>query len=217
MVFRRYAWVGVGLLCLLPSCGTRKSTSSSDPLKIEVGYDPTPPNAEERARQAAVTLSSLSPREPFVLRATDHKTTVISTVLPQSDAAAFAVLLAIGETVVPVTDLATYFEALAEAAEGSDTPLAVLLYTDGLDDGPPEETAARIEAAAKRLAASTSVRALILIGLVRETRKEWKGLPEMLSALKDRLSVQPLASMDPDAITRILEAARQKPSQIVAK
>ena len=73
-------------------------------------------------------------------------------------------------------------------------------------------TTKRIGDAAARLAKNPNVRAVALIGLVRETRPHWKGLPEMLSCLnegnKRRLYVQPQAAMSPDQIADLLDEAR---------
>ena len=189
-------------------CASRRSPV---PLTVELGYDPTPPDAEERARQVAAITPSFTAQDTFTLLATDHKTTVISTLVPEDDAATYAVLQTITARVVPVTDLANFFEAVATGAETSDHPVIIFLYTDGLDDGELNQAAARIEAAAHRLAKNPQVRAVILVGLVREIRPGWKGLPEMLDCLNEgqkRLVVQPQGAMNPEEIEGIIAHVR---------
>jgi len=198
-------------LCMF-ACRGNKTSQPSTILSIELGYDPTPPDADERARQAAATIPFFDPNDQLILRATDNKTTIISTTLPFDDNAAYEIFKSIGTRVVPVTDLATYFEAVAAAAQNYSCPTIILLYTDGLDDGKCVATTARIEAAARRLAANPRVRAVFLIGTVRDTRPDWKGLPEMLAGLNDgqekRLFVQPQAGMNPDVIAEQMDTIR---------
>lgn len=202
----------LALLFLLPACGCRKQGHPPAALNIELGYDPTPPDADERARQASAAMPSFPRQDVFTLRATDHKTTIISTAIPEDDTAAYKILQSISTRVVPVTDLATYFETVAAAAESSSRPTIILLYTDGLDDGDRVTATARIEAAAHRLAANPRVRAVILVGLVRDIRPHWKGLPEMLDCIdqgqEKRLCVQPQSGMDPEALARSIDKVR---------
>ena len=202
------------LLFVGKGCASRRSPV---PLTVEVGYDPTPPDADERARQLAAITPSFNAQDTFTMLATDHKTTVISTLVPEDEAATYAVLQKIKGRVVPVTDLANFFEAVATGAETSDHPVVVLLYTDGLDDVELKHATARIEAAAHRLAKNPQVRAVILVGLVREIRPGWKGLPEMLSCLNQggekRLVVQPQGGLNPDEIDGIINHVRSTTPQ----
>lgn len=217
------------LLCPLASCAPRATVG----LRAEFGYDPTqtplvaPADkpaqtvaaadpADELARQAAAATPFLSPQDTFVLRQVDNKTTVISTAIPESPEAAYTVLRPTPPRIVRVTDLASYFEVAATAAENSPCPVVIVLYSDGLDDGERQRTTERIEAAAQRLADNPRVRAVLLIGLVRETRPRWKGLPEMLACLnqgrENRLYVQPQAGMNPDAVLQLLDQVRDAAS-----
>ncbi len=182
------------------------------PLSVEVGYDITSPKVDVQARQAAVTLPLLRPEDFFALRAADQKTSFVSSSLPEDEEAAFKLLKSLPERMVPVTDLAGYFETVATAAEHNPRPLVILLYTDGLDDEPAGVQTSRIEAAAHRLSVIPQVKAVILVGLLRDIRPGRKGLPEMLSCLNEgatpRLLVQSQDGMNPEAVLQRIDAVR---------
>lgn len=209
---QRFVYLGICLLCLmLVSCASHHPQAS---LTIEIGDDPTPKNAEELGRQIVAGMVSVKPQDMFALRCVDNKTDLITTTRPEDDEATTAVVEAIQKRIVQSTNLAIYFETMAEAAEHTTRPMVILLYSDGLDDGAPNITKSRIEAAARRLAANPQVKAVVLIGPVRDIRPGWTGLPEMLACLNDgpykRLLVQPASNMNPDAITQLLDDLRSK-------
>jgi hypothetical protein len=215
-----FAWTAALLpLSLLPSCGhpTRTAKPIPVPLRIEAGFDPTPYKSDvqprdARLRMAALTLPEIAQGgDSFVLRATDNKTTIIATAVPESEDAASAMLEDIINTTVPVTDLCTYFETLASAYEHTKTKIVFVVYTDGKDDGKPRKAAVRISRAAARLAANPNVLGVILAGLIRDTRNGWTGLPEMLAPLDEkvkRIHVIPQAGMTPERILEEVEAVR---------
>ena len=108
---------GLFLICLLlivrTNCSRHQPTA---PLTVEMGFDPTSPKLEDLERQAAVATQFLRDSDRFILRATDQKTTIISTTRPESDTVAFKELQDVTQKMVPITDLANYFEAVATAA-----------------------------------------------------------------------------------------------------
>jgi len=179
------------------------------PLQFEVGFDVTPKDVEKRARQASQLANFVKKGDDFALRATDNKTSLISTVRPATDADAFRVLTSISGRIIPSTDLAEYFETAADLIEKSGKPLVIIIYTDGLsDDGDPDGVAARVTAAARRLARARRLRALIIAGTVRDVRPEWQGLPEMLAPVESKLFILPMATLDPGDIHRLVKNVR---------
>src|SRR5689334_18807408 len=83
----------LAILCSLTGCTSRKTEPPAASLKIEMGCDFTAKKeAEESARQAASVLAGIEPSDSFVLRAVDHKTTIITNLHPEDEAAAYALM-----------------------------------------------------------------------------------------------------------------------------
>lgn len=167
------------------------------PLRIEVGFDVTPPNAKERAKLAAQMVDYIQPQDQFALRAVDRATRLITTVRPDSQSKAEAALVAQTKDITAVTDLPAYFETVVKSAQTSPGSVIVLLYSDAKSDIPSaQEVAKQIRECASELAKLPNLEAVFLIGAEKEARPDWEGLAEMLSPLGDRLIVVPSALQD---------------------
>lgn len=206
--------IGAGL-ALIPACRPTSTNASKSlvPLTIEIDFDPTPRNADVRARIAAATIPEIAEGSTgFVLRCVDHKTDVVCTTAPQDEDAAYKILRDINSHMSPGTDLCSYWETLADLYERASQKVLIVIYTDGKDDGTPGKTATRIQKAAARLAANPNVQGVILVGTVCDTRPGWSGISTMLAPLKTRLHVIPQADMTQESILEEVEVVRTQAS-----
>jgi hypothetical protein len=181
--------------------------------RLEFGYDPTPKNADARARIAAAVLPKLAAQSSgFSLWALDHKTTLISTIPPHDQDDAYALIKeGIIKKMVPVTDLSTFMEKMANRSAHAQGKVIIMADTDGLDDGKPLETARRITAASKRLAANPDVLGVVLVGIERDIRPGWIDITQMLDPLHEKLHMIPLSQASKDQILHEIQSIRGVP------
>lgn len=189
----------------LVGCGRRAA-----PLAIEIGFDVTPPKVEERAKRASQFVKYLRRGDAVTVRALDNETTILATTTPRTDQDAYRTFMDAAGRMTPVTNLPRYFEQILPAVEGGHLPTVVCVYTDGLTDAcTPDQCKRRIRAVAERLAKNERLKAVVLIGTVRESRPRWAGLPEMLDPLRGKLTVYPRTMVDSSQVMRQVRAIRQ--------
>lgn len=196
--------------CIAPSHRARP------PFNEMFGFDGTPKDADQLAKDVSGLLPAMSEDgDHFTLFAVDNRTTPMSTSAPRSDVQAYAMLRQIIDKKISVTDLCAFFENMADRCEHLSEPTVILLISDGKNDGDADMTARRIERAAKRLADNPHVVAVMVIGYDRDTRSNWKSLPEMLQPLQDagKFLLQSDGQTNPRAVLARLDTLRQKAEQ----
>jgi hypothetical protein len=93
----------------------------------------------------------------------------------------------------------------AEEAARTFQPIAIVFFTDGDNDDRRPQTAARIQAAARRLAANPYVVAVYIFGVKKENIAR---LDEEFAALGERFRLYPDSDLNIAPLCRRLEEAR---------